>query len=167
MGLSATTSVPMGAQAPVLSLKDHLNTSQGEQKGLGKVKILVKFFRCHYTRKRLSPHRQGPIGGADRGSRSLDPGPQDPGPGPNPHIVAAICKEIDPSPPHTHTPHPVKMGTPVCVGGGGQNRKIHWGITFCPKIMIQGVRRLIPCLGVCYANDPERGGIQPPRLLLI
>ena len=39
MGLAATTCVPMGAQAPVLSLNHHPNPSQGHQKGFGKRRI--------------------------------------------------------------------------------------------------------------------------------
>ena len=43
---------------------------------------------------------------------------------------------------------------------GGQNWKLHWGITFCPKVMIlQGVRHPVRYLGVCYANDPNKIGI--------
>ena len=56
--------------------------------------------------------------------------------------------------------------------GGGQNPKIikiHWGITFSPKMMIsQGVGHLIPQLGVCYASEPPKGGGgQRVRLRLI
>ena len=41
----------------------------------------------------------------------------------------------------------------------GQNRTIHWGIIFCAEMMIlRGVRCLIPYHGVCYANDPKKGG---------
>ena len=36
MGLAATTWDPMGAQVPVLSLKDHPNPSQGRKEGFGK-----------------------------------------------------------------------------------------------------------------------------------
>ena len=60
---------------------------------------------------------------------------------------------------------PPSMGYPGTGGGGvggskSKNQKIHWGIIFCPKMMIlQGVRRLIPYLGVCYANETKRGGV--------
>ena len=40
MGLAATMWVPMGAQAPVLSLNHHPNPSQGRKKGFGKRRIL-------------------------------------------------------------------------------------------------------------------------------
>ena len=40
--------------------------------------------------------------------------------------------------------------------GGGANKKTHWGITFCPKMMIlQGVGHPMPYLALCYANDPK------------
>ena len=43
MGLAATTSVPMGAQVPVLSPNHHPSPSQRRQNGFGKSRIL-KFF---------------------------------------------------------------------------------------------------------------------------
>ena len=44
-----------------------------------------------------------------------------------------------------------------------QNQKIHWGMVLLGKIMIlQGVRHPISCLGVCYANDPPKGGYATP-----
>ena len=49
-------------------------------------------------------------------------------------------------------------------------KKIHWGIVLLGKIMIlQGVGHQTSCLGVCYANDPPKGGggIQRLRLRLI
>ena len=47
-------------------------------------------------------------------------------------------------------------------GYGGQNQKNHWRIIFGPKVMIlQGVRRQKPYNGVCYANDPKKGGVYP------
>ena len=39
----------------------------------------------------------------------------------------------------------------------------HWGIVLLGKIMIlQGVGHPISCLGVCYANDPQKGGYTTP-----
>ena len=44
-----------------------------------------------------------------------------------------------------------------------QNQKIHQGIVLLGKIMIlQGVGHQISCLGVCYANDPKKGGYTTP-----
>ena len=78
-------------------------------------------------------------------------------PGPNTHTAATIHKEVL----TTLPTHPKKgyLGT----GGGGTGVKIqkknHWGIIFGPKMMIlQGVGRQKPYLGVCYANDPKKGG---------
>ena len=108
-------------------------------------------------------------GGGTGGTWSWDPRPppwvrgsiykkkvlQDPGP--NPHTAATIRKEVltPPAPPS-------KKGVPKCRGGGGyggQNPKNHWGIIFGPKMMIlQGVKRQKPYNGVCYANDPKKGG---------
>ena len=43
------------------------------------------------------------------------------------------------------------------------NQKIHWGMVLLGKIMIlQGVGHPISCLGVCYANDPQKGGYTTP-----
>ena len=40
---------------------------------------------------------------------------------------------------------------------------MHWGIVLLGKIMIlQGVGHPISCLGVCYANDPKKGGYTTP-----
>ena len=77
-------------------------------------------------------------------------------PGPNTHTAATICKEVlTPTP----TPPPPKKGYPSAGGYGGQNPKNHWGIIFGPKMMIlQGVRRQKTYIGVCYANDPKKGG---------
>ena len=53
-------------------------------------------------------------------------------------------------------------------GWGGQNRKIHWGITFSPKMMIlQGVRHPIHTLGYPTRMTPKRGGVWRTRLRLI
>ena len=39
-------------------------------------------------------------------------------------------------------------------------KKIHWVIVMSGKIKIlQGVGHLVPCLGVCYANDPPKGWV--------
>ena len=54
---------------------------------------------------------------------------------------------------------PPKKWYPVSGGCRPQNQKIHWGIVLSGKIMIlQGVGHPISCLGVCYANDPQKGG---------
>ena len=97
-------------------------------------------------------------GGATGGTWSWDPGPplwvrgsiykkkvlRDPGP--NKHTTATIHKEVLTPPP--------KRGTQV-QGGKGVKIKNHWGIIFGPKMMIlQGVRRQKPYIGVCYANHP-------------
>ena len=76
--------------------------------------------------------------------------------GANRHTATAICKVVL-TPPHT----PNKRGTQVWGGGGGrgQNRKIHWGVVCCPKMMIlQGVEHPVSYLGVSYANGPKKGG---------
>ena len=77
----------------------------------------------------------------------------DPSPNPSKH------KLLDPPTPPTH-PHP--STSPKCgiqfQGVGAQNRKIHWRITVSHKRMIlQGVRYPISCVGVCYVNDPHKG----------
>ena len=72
-------------------------------------------------------------------------------PGPNTHTAVTMQKKVLTPPP--------KRGTPVQGGYGCQNTKNHWGIIFGPKMMIlQGVRRQKPYIGVCYANGPKRGG---------
>ena len=74
-------------------------------------------------------------------------------PGLNPHTTAAMRKEVltRPPPPHTQ-PHPHTQGR-------GQNRKIHWGIIFSPKMMIlQEVQHPVPYFGVSYTNDPPQTG---------
>ena len=53
-------------------------------------------------------------------------------------------------------------------GTGVKIQKNHWGIIFGPKMMIlEGVRCRKPYIGVCYANDPKKGGIRRSRLRLI
>ena len=53
--------------------------------------------------------------------------------------------------------------TQVRGGYEGQNPKNHWGIIFGPKMMIlQGVGRQKPYVGVSYANDPKKGGYTTP-----
>ena len=83
-------------------------------------------------------------------------------PGPNTQTAATIHKEVLTTHPHPH-PHPSKKGVPKCGGGGGyggQNPKNHWGIIFGLKMMIlQGVRHPKPYNGICYANDPKKGGV--------
>ena len=59
----------------------------------------------------------------------------------------------------TFDPPPKKMWYPVSGGYRALNQKIHWGIVLSGKIMIlQGVEIPISCLGVCYTNDPLKGG---------
>ena len=52
---------------------------------------------------------------------------------------------------------------------GVKIQKNHWGIIFGPKMMIlQWLRRHKPYIGVCYTNDPKKGGgIRRSRLRLI
>ena len=70
--------------------------------------------------------------------------------GPNTHTAATMHKEVL---------TPPKKGYPSMGGRGGQNPKNHWGIIFGRKMMIlQGVRRPKPYIGVSYANDPKKGG---------
>ena len=76
--------------------------------------------------------------------------------GPNPHTAPRIRKEVLTLPPDT----PPQKGYPGTGGQRGQKRKIHWGIIFSPKMMIlQGVGHPVPYLGVLYANDPNKGGV--------
>ena len=78
-------------------------------------------------------------------------------PGANTHTVATICKEVLTPPP------PAKKGHPDTGRYGVQNPKNCWGIIFGPKMMIlQGVQRQKPYVGVCYANDPQKGGYTTP-----
>ena len=110
-------------------------------------------------------HMEGGGGGATGGTRSWDPGPppwvrgsiykiknlQDPGP--NTHTAATIRKEV--------LPPPQKKRYPGAGGGGygGQTPKNQWRIIFGSEMMIlQGVKHQKPCIGVCYANDPKKGG---------
>ena len=59
-------------------------------------------------------------------------------------------------------PPPPKRGTQV-----RKIQKNHWGIIFGPKMMIlQGVRRQKPYIGVCYANDPQKRGYMTLALAL-
>ena len=46
-------------------------------------------------------------------------------------------------------------------------KKIYWGIILSAKMMILQVGHPIPPIGVCYANDPKKGGIWRPCLRLI
>ena len=77
-------------------------------------------------------------------------------PNANQHTAAAIHKEV-----LTHPPPP-KKGVPK--RGRWSNRKNSLGDHFLSKMMIfQGVRRLIPYLGVCYPNNPKKGGVYNAR----
>ena len=88
--------------------------------------------------------------------------------GPNTHTAATIHKEVLTPPPRPPQPPP-KKGTEVRGGTRVKIQKNHWGIIVGPKMMIlQGVRRQKPCIGVCYVKDPKRGGgIRRSRLRLI
>ena len=85
------------------------------------------------------------------------------GPGTPPWVRGSIYKKkvVQDRGPNTH-PNTSKMGYPYGAVGG-QNRKIPWGIIFCPKMMIlPGVGHPIPQLRVCYANNPKNGGYTAP-----
>ena len=176
--INSDHTIPWAVHTPAIR---HINTLKIQAKGDtiaamkkqctlldGQELVKQKFkLQLNYS---LSPHWQGAIwGGLTGGTRSLDPGPppwvrgsiykkkalQDPGP--NTHTAAAIRKEVLTSPPPT--PPPKKRGTRVGGGWGDQNRKIHRGIIFSPKMTIlQGVRHPVPYLGVSYKNDPKKGG---------
>ena len=83
---------------------------------------------------------RGPMGGADWGVRG-----------------SIYKKKVLQDPP----PHPRPKSGYLDTGGyRGQNPKHHQGIIFGPKMMnLQGVRRQKPYVGVCYANDPQKGGV--------
>ena len=108
-------------------------------------------------------------GGPTGGTQSWDLGPlpwvmgfiykkkilQDPGA--NTHTAATIRKEV------LTPPQPPQKGYPDMGWYGGQNPKKYWEIIFGPKMMIlQGVCRQKPYLGVCYVNDPQKGGYTTP-----
>ena len=81
----------------------------------------------------------------------------------SPLLGAFSAKTFDPP-----QPPPLKKEVSSFRGQRPQNQKIHRGIVLLGKIMnLQGVGHLISCLGVCYANDPQKGGIRRPRLRLI
>ena len=164
----------MGAQGPVLSPNDDPNPSQGQQKRFMKNRISENFHMLVNSPPSVktaeSSLARGHMWGADwryvelrpktppwvRGSIYKNKALQDPGP--NTHTAATICKEVLTPP----TPTP---GTQVPGGGGvrGQNQKNHWGIIFGPKMMIlQSFGRQKSYVGVCYANDPQKGGYTMP-----
>ena len=69
-------------------------------------------------------------------------------------------KLLTPPPP----PTPVKKVISSFRGWRPRNQKIHWGMVLLGKIMIlQGVGHPISCLGVCYENDPKKGGVYDAR----
>ena len=175
MGLAAITWAAMGAQVPVLSPNDHPNPSQT---GLGKSRILKI---CQLPLNSLTNVKiltgKGPWGGGgEQGRPEFCSGPL-------PWVRGSICKKkifrtqvqihiqrpqyakkAPPPRPPPNTPTPPKRGTQVGGEGvGGSQPKNSLGIIFRPKMTIlQGVRCLIPYLGVCYANDPEgEGGMAP------
>ena len=88
-------------------------------------------------------------------------------PGPNTHTAATICKEVLTPHHHPHHHHHPKKGYPSAGGGGGTGIKIQkniGGSFFGPKmIILQGVRRQKPYNGVCYANNPQKGGVYDAR----
>ena len=109
---------------------------------------------------------RGHMGGANCGYLEL-------GPGTPPWVRGSIYKKKVPQDwvhntprsfaPPPPTPHPSKRGTQVRQEYRGQNQKNHWGIIFGPTMMIlQGVGRQKPYIGICYANDPKKGGYTTP-----
>ena len=76
----------------------------------------------------------------------------------NPGSSPTTHKPFDPSP-LTHPSQ--KRGAEMRDGGGGGSKlRDHGGIIGTPNMMIlQGVRHLIPYLGVCYGNDPKKRGV--------
>ena len=106
------------------------------------------------------------------GTWSWDPGPppwvrgsiykkkvlQDPGPKYT-HSGHNTQRSFDPPQPPPPPPTPPKKGYPGAGGYGVKIQKNHWGIIFGPKKMIlHGVKRQKPYIGVCYANGPQKGG---------
>ena len=65
-------------------------------------------------------------------------------------------RSFDPTPPHP-CPHPPQNGVPGCWGDRGVKIEKFIGGSFLSK-NDDSTRCLIPYLGVCYANDPEKGG---------
>ena len=59
-------------------------------------------------------------------------------------------------------PPPQKSGARVWGGGGNTIKKFPWGIILSPKKMMLQVRHPIS-FGVCYANDPPKGGVYGAR----
>ena len=73
-------------------------------------------------------------------------------------------KLLTPPPPPNPPPLPLKKVISSFRGYRPRNQKIHWGMVLLGKIMIlQGVGHPISCLGVCYANDPKKGGVYDAR----
>ena len=101
------------------------------------------------------------------GTQSWDPGTP-------PSVRGSIYKEKghrDPGPKskYTHNGHntqrsfdpptPPQKGLPGRGGTGIKIQKNHWKILFGPKMMIlQGVTRQKPYIGVCYVNAPKKRG---------
>ena len=72
-------------------------------------------------------------------------------------------KPLTPPSPHTHPHPPPKKCCPVSGDRGLRIKKSIGGLSHWTNVMIlQGVRRQKPCLGVCYTNDPKKGGYTTP-----
>ena len=83
-----------------------------------------------------------------------------PGPTPQPPSSLSLSCLTDqsppPPPPHTHPKSSTQVG-----GGGGEGSKsknLMGDHFFRKKMILQGIRHPISCLGVCYVNDPQKGG---------
>ena len=80
-----------------------------------------------------------------------------------PHCLEPSQRKLLTPPPTPPPPPPHKKVISRFRGYKPQNQKIHWGMVLLGKIMIlQGVGHQISCLGVCYANDPKKGGYTTP-----
>ena len=63
-------------------------------------------------------------------------------------------------PPYPPTPRPPQKWYPVSGIQRPRKQRIPWVIVLLGKIMIlQGVGHPTSCLGVCHANDPQKGGV--------
>ena len=105
-------------------------------------------------------------GGRLGGTWSWDPGPRHGlgGPKTRKRVFRTQVQIHTQQPQHANNiqPPPIKKRYPGAGEYGGQDPKNHWGIIFGPKMMIlQGVRRYKPYIGVCYANNPKKRGCMP------
>ena len=84
-----------------------------------------------------------------------------PNPGSNPSEHNLLTPPLTPPPQNVLclVPNPPPKCSIQFQGDRGLKRKIHWGIVLSGKTMIlQEVGHPISCLGVCYANDPQKEG---------